>query len=113
MAQLASNRTAGNSVQVEIKNENFTVTDVTARTHVVTRPRIGQFDGVVWPRTAKKYTKIYKVCAESSFLCDVLVAVPVGASNTREFKKLLRRRQRERHKTIGYNEKNKGPARAL
>ena len=31
----------------------------------------------------------------------------------REFKKLLRRRQRERHKTIGYNEKNKGPARAL
>ena len=30
----------------------------------------------------------------------------------REFKKLLRRRQRERHKTIGYNE-NKGPARAF
>ena len=32
---------------------------------------------------------------------------------TREFKKLLRPRQRERHKTIEYNEKNKGPARAL
>ena len=31
----------------------------------------------------------------------------------REFKKLLRRRQRERHKTIGFNAKNKGPARAL
>ena len=27
------------------------------------------------------------------------------------FKKLLRRRQRERHKTIGFNEKDKGPAR--
>ena len=32
---------------------------------------------------------------------------------TRKFKKLLRRRKRERHKTIGYNEKNKGPVRAL
>ena len=31
----------------------------------------------------------------------------------REFKKLLWRRQLERHKTIGSNEKNKGPARAL
>ena len=30
-----------------------------------------------------------------------------------EFKTLLRQRQRERYKTIGYNEKNKGPARAL
>ena len=31
----------------------------------------------------------------------------------REFKKLLRRRQRQRDKTIGYNEKNKGPARTF
>ena len=28
-------------------------------------------------------------------------------SDNREFKKLLRRRQRERHKTIGFNEKTK------
>ena len=31
----------------------------------------------------------------------------------RELKKLQRRRQRKRHKKKGYNEKNKGPARAL
>ena len=35
-------------------------------------------------------------------------------ADNREFKKLLRRRQRQRDKTIiGFNEKNKGPARAL
>ena len=36
-----------------------------------------------------------------------------GSVIQREFKKLLRRWQRERHKTIAFNEKNKGPARAL
>ena len=31
----------------------------------------------------------------------------------RGFKKLLRRRQQERHKTIGFNEKDKDPAHAF
>ena len=35
------------------------------------------------------------------------------SSFNREFKKLLRRRQRERHKKIGFNEINKEFARAL
>ena len=41
-------------------------------------------------------------------ICEVAVANIF----IREFKKLLRRRQRQRDKTIGSNEKNKGPARA-
>ena len=44
----------------------------------------------------------------------VLLRIDPVLSNVREFKKLLRReRQRERPKTIGFNEKKKDPARVL
>ena len=51
--------------------------------------------------------------SQSSTLFDWCRDPENGIKGKREFKNLLRRRQRERHKTIGYNEKNKGPARAL
>ena len=48
-----------------------------------------------------------------SLLIDVVNSPWMPEVNIRDFKQLLRWRQRELPKTIGFNEKNKGPARAL
>ena len=50
---------------------------------------------------------------QAQFYCRKAGEIFKRISQNREFKKLPRRRQRERHKTIGHNEKNKGHARAL
>ena len=59
VAELSSNRTDWNGVQVETENDKFTVMLVLASS---TEPLIWAFH-VVWPSNTKKCTKIYNARA--------------------------------------------------
>ena len=67
-----------------------------------------QLEPQSWTKLLRNVLSIYKFHRYSN--TPTTQPPPQGV---REFKKLLRGRQRERHKRIGFNEKNKGHERAF